>query len=62
MRTAEISQFQGRWVALDRDSDVVMADAADLQHLYGVIADRRLANIVIQRVPERDEPLFIGLA
>jgi hypothetical protein len=61
MRTAEISQFQGRWVALDRASDAVVADAADLQALYCVIEKQHLADIVIQRVPARDEPLFIGL-
>jgi hypothetical protein len=61
MRTAEISQFQGRWVALDRQSDIVVADAADLQALYRVIEKQGLADIVIQRVPARDEPMFIGL-
>ena len=62
VRAAEITQFQGRWVALDRRSDVVVADAPDLQALYRVIEQQHLADIVIQRVPARDEPLFIGLA
>lgn len=57
----EIERFRGRWVALSPDGEVV-ADAAELDELLALVEhDGPRPDVVVQRVPEADAPMFVGL-
>ncbi len=52
--------YRNRWVAL-LDDGSVLADADDLDALLTLLAGLPDAKASIQRVPDADEPLFVGL-
>lgn len=60
MKHELVERFRGRWVAVDEAGDVV-ADANELDALLGLVENEGLTADVVQRVPEADAPLFIGL-
>lgn len=55
-----VERFRGRWVAVDEAGDVV-ADADELDAVLELVEAEGLIADVVQRVPEADAPLFIGL-
>ncbi len=56
-----IERFRGRWVALSPDGEVV-ADAGELDELLALVEhDGPRPDVVVQRVPEADAPIFVGL-
>jgi Family of unknown function (DUF5678) len=56
-----LAEYPGEWIAIDRDSDQVLAHAATPQELVQLIRERRLDNAVMMRSPEQGEPLYVGL-
>ena len=59
-RWLDLTAFAGRYVALDLDTDEVLADAATLQELIDIIRERGLKASII-RAPREDEPVLVGL-
>jgi|GEM_PF-3009310 len=55
----DIERYRGRWVAVDRTGEIV-ADAAELGLLLDKVAKANLSTSTVHRVPELDEPLFVG--
>lgn len=61
MKDGVVDLFRGRWVAVTSEGDVV-ADAAELDELLALIErDGPRPDLVVQRVPEADAPMFVGL-
>ena len=59
-RRPDVSRFPGRYVALDLDTDEVLADAATLPALAAIIRTRGLPGSIV-RAPRDDEPVVVGL-
>ena len=55
-----VDRYRGRWVAVDETGDVV-AGAGELDALLALVENESLTADVIQRVPEADAPVFVGL-
>ncbi|HWL45383.1 MAG TPA: DUF5678 domain-containing protein [Ilumatobacter sp.] len=61
MKRELLDEYRGRWVAVNDEGDVV-ADADELDHLLAELKRHAArADLVVQRVPEADAPLFVGL-
>lgn len=60
MKHELIERYRGRWVAVADDGDVV-ADADELDAVLAFVETRGLQADVVQRVPEADTPVFVGL-
>ncbi len=61
MRRELVDRYRGRWVAVNHDGDVV-ADAAELDVLLSSVeANGPRPDLVVQRIPEADAPVFVGL-
>jgi hypothetical protein len=60
IRRPELEEYAGRFVALDLESDQVVADAETFAEL-AVIVRRSGLRASIVRAPRLDEPLLIGL-
>ncbi len=57
-----VERYRGRWVAVSEAGDVV-GDADELDALLSLVeADGPRPDVVVQRVPEADAPMFVGLA
>jgi hypothetical protein len=59
-RWLDLTSFAGRYVALDFDTDEVLADAATMPELIDIIRERGLKASII-RAPREDEPVLVGL-
>ncbi len=59
MKQGDIERYHGRWVAVDRTGEIV-ADAAELGLLLDQVAKANLSASTVHRIPELDEPLFVG--
>lgn len=56
-----VERYRGRWVAVSETGDVV-ADADELDVLLTLVErDGPRPDVVVQRVPEADAPMFVGL-
>jgi hypothetical protein len=56
-----VERYRGRWVAVSDAGDVV-ADADELDALLAMVErDGPRPDLVVQRVPEADAPMFVGL-
>ena len=60
-RVLHLEGFDGKAVAVDQDTDEVVAFADTPQELLRIIRDRGLRNTTILRAPRKDEPLRVGL-
>lgn len=60
MNQSVIERYRGRWVGLTSDGAVV-ADAAQLDELLDKLDECAGIDATVQRVPEANEPLFVGL-
>ena len=60
VRRPDLSRFPGRYVALDLDTDEVLADAATLPELAAMVRARELRASIV-RAPRDDEPVLVGL-
>jgi S-adenosylmethionine:diacylglycerol 3-amino-3-carboxypropyl transferase len=59
-RHPNLSDYPGRYVAIDDNTDRVVVDAASLIELWELIRDRNL-KVSIMRAPREDEPVLVGL-
>jgi hypothetical protein len=59
-RWLDLTPFVGQYVALDLDTDEVLADAATMSELIDIIRERGLKASII-RAPREDEPVLVGL-
>ena len=59
-RHPNLSDYPGRYVAIDDTTDRVVADAASLIELWELIRDQSLM-VSIMRAPREDEPVLVGL-
>jgi hypothetical protein len=60
-RHLHVEGYEGKVVAIDRDSDKVVASADTPEELMRIIRERLLRNTMILRAPRVDEPLRVGL-
>ena len=60
VRRPNLASYAGRYVALDLDSDNVLADAATLLELVAIVRARGLRASIV-RAPRDDEPVLVGL-
>lgn len=61
MKPELVERYRGRWVAVDRDGEVV-ADAEEADVLLRLVErDGPRPDVIVHRVPEADAPTFIGL-
>ena len=60
-RVLHLEGFEGKAVAVDQDTDEVVASADTPQELLRIIRERGLRNTMILRAPRVDEPLRVGL-
>lgn len=54
--------YRGPWVAVGEADERVVADAASLAELHGVLAGREHPPVLIRRIPSLDDPIFVGLS
>lgn len=59
-RRPNLADYPGRYVALDWDSDQVVADAATLIDLVAIVRARKL-KVSMMRAPREGEPLLVSL-
>jgi hypothetical protein len=60
-RHLHVEGYEGKVVAVDRDSDEVVASADTPEELMRLVRTRGLRNTMILRAPRIDEPLRVGL-
>lgn len=61
VRQELVDRYRGRWVAVSEAGEVV-ADAEEVDVLMRLVErDGPRPDLIVQRVPEVDAPLFIGL-
>ena len=60
-RVLQVDGFEGKVVAIDMDTDAVVASADTPEELMRLVRRDGLANAVVVRVPEIDSPLRVGL-
>ena len=60
VRTLDLTQWAGRWVAVD-SSDRVLRDAPSLADLLAVLAEEPVGDVEVMRAPAPDEPVVYGL-
>ncbi|MCE9623755.1 MAG: hypothetical protein K8R99_15555 [Actinomycetia bacterium] len=60
VRTLDLSQWAGRWVAIDASNEV-RCDAPSLAQLLDVLALREVGDVEVMRAPAPDEPVVYGL-
>jgi hypothetical protein len=60
-RRLHVERYEGKVVAIDRDSDDVVAAADTPEELMAIIRSRQLVNAMVIRVARVDEPLRVGL-
>jgi hypothetical protein len=62
MRSEDVERYRGRWVAVRRSDDVVLADAESLEALQEALTESEHPQVLIRRIPALDDPIFVGLA
>ena len=60
-RQLKVAGYEGKVVAVDRETGTVVASADTPQELMSVLRLHHFANTMIIRVPGVDEPLRVGL-
>ena len=60
VRTLDLTDWAGRWVALD-EHDRVVRDAVTLEDLMSIIDTDGLEGVSIMRAPVPGEPVVYGL-
>ena len=60
-RVLHLEGFEGKAVAVDQETNEVVASADTPQELLRIIRQRGLRNTMILRAPRIDEPLRVGL-
>lgn len=60
VRTLDLAQWAGRWVAIDED-DRVQRDAGSLKELMAILDAEGVEGLSIMRAPAPGEPVVYGL-
>jgi hypothetical protein len=60
VRRPDLANYAGRYVALDLDSDEVLADADTMLALIAIVREQGLRASIV-RAPRDDEPVLVGL-
>jgi hypothetical protein len=60
-RVLHLAGFEGKAVAVDQETNEVVASADTPQELLRIIREHGLCNTMILRAPRIDEPLRVGL-
>jgi hypothetical protein len=60
IRRPELERFSGRFVALDLETDLVLADAETFAELASIVRSSELRASIV-RAPQLDELLLVGL-
>lgn len=60
VRRPDLTDFSGRYVALDLVTDAVAADAATLAEIVEIVRSRELRASIV-RAPREDELVLVGL-
>ena len=60
VRTLDLTEWAGRWVALDQD-DVVVCDAETIDELLVLLKAERIEGASVVRAPVPGEPVVFGL-
>lgn len=60
MRRPDLSGYPGKYVALDLETDEVLADAATMIEIIDIVRSRGLKASIV-RAPREDEPVLVGL-
>ncbi len=58
---SDLEQHRGKWVAFDEPTGKIRAAADTDDELYDIIDREHLGKVTIMRVPNLDDPIFIGL-
>lgn len=61
VNAAVVERYRGRWVALDGRGNVVV-DADELGAVFERLKTAGLSARTVQRVPDVDDPMFVGLS
>jgi len=61
MAGSELEQHRGQWVAFDEPTGKVRAAADTDDELYDIVDREALGRVTIMRVPNLNDPIFIGL-
>lgn len=61
MRTEDVERYRGRWVAVRRSDEVVLADADSLELLQETLKEGKHPQVLIRRIPAVDDPISVGL-
>lgn len=56
-----VERYRGRWVALDAHGNVVV-DGDELGAVFDRLKLEGLTARMVQRVPDADDPMFVGLS
>jgi hypothetical protein len=59
--TFDPEPYRGKWVAQRRDDDELVADAPSLEQLYQQLHQAPHPPVLIRRIPNLDDPIFVGL-
>lgn len=62
MRSEDVQRYRGRWVAVRRSDEVVLADAESLDALQEALKEHEHPQVLIRRIPALEDPIFVGLA
>jgi hypothetical protein len=62
MRSEDVQRYRGRWVAVRRSDDAVLADAESLEALQEALKEHEHPQVLIRRIPALEDPIFVGLA
>lgn len=61
MRSEDVERYRGRWVAVRRSDDVVVADGESLKALQDTLKAHEHPQVLIRRIPALEDPIFVGL-
>lgn len=62
MRPDDVERYRGRWVAVRRSDDVVLAAADSLGALHAALQEHEHPQVLIRRIPALQDPIFASLA
>lgn len=62
MRSEDVQRYRGRWVAVRRSDEVVLADAESLEALQEALKEQEHPQVLIRRISAPEDPIFVGLA
>lgn len=62
MRSEDVERYRGRWVAVRRSDEVVLANAECLEALQEALKEHEHPQVLIRRIPALEDPMVVSLA